>query len=277
MAESGEFWHNGGVPEDNPGKETAMIRTVRFLRVLSVCLPVLAACHTLAHARTIEFAGREWTVRSGEGGPGPNKWSDSAESVWVDGAGLHLRVRNIEGVWHCAEVTSVLPARHGMHRFYVTGRVDLLDRNIVASPFLYQDDSHEVDIEFSRWRRRSGSNTQYVVQPHAVPGNIRRFEMALDGELSTHCINWLPGSIEFRSFSGHSETPAAPNMLIQEWVYAGGDNPPEGDGMRIHINLWLVGGLAPSDGKEAEFVIKDADLPAPPESPAGEKGAKGAD
>ncbi len=35
----------------------------------------------------------------------------------------------------------------------------------------------------------------------------------------------------------------------------------EGDGRKLHINLWLAGGKAPSDGREVEIVIKDMDLP----------------
>jgi hypothetical protein len=186
------------------------------------------------------------------------------ESVWVDGDGLHLRIRNVGGTWYCSEVTSVLPTRHGMHRFYVESRVDLLDRNVVASPFLYKDDSHEIDIEFSKWRKQSGNNTQYVVQPYHAFGNIHKYEMALKDGLSTHCLNWLSDSIHFKSFHGHSEEPPTSESLIQDWTYTGGDNPRESEGLSIHINLWLIGGAAPADGKEAEFVVRNADLPAPP-------------
>ncbi|MDQ1258170.1 MAG: hypothetical protein QG656_2779 [Candidatus Hydrogenedentes bacterium] len=222
---------------------------------------MLVLCQSDACARTVSFAGRDWTVRTGEGGPGPNNWSDSEESVWVDGDGLHLKIRNIDDVWHCAEVTSVLPSRYGMHTFYCASRVDCLDKNIVASPFLYKDDSHEIDIEFSTWKRSAGNNAQYVVQPYNASGHMRRFDMKLDGEFSTHSFNWLSDSIRFRSLHGHYAEPPAPEYVIQDWTYTGSDNPPESDGLRIHINLWLIGGTAPSDGKEAEFVVKNADLP----------------
>ncbi len=231
----------------------------RFCAVLIGAL-LLCLCAPDAPARTICFAGREWSVRTGTGGPGPNKWSDSAESVWVDDAGLHLKIRKIGDAWHCAEITSVEPARHGMHRFYVASRVDLLDRNIVASPFLYQDDSHEVDIEFSKWQSASGKGAQYVVQPYDTPGNRRRFDIGLNGDCSTHCFNWLPHSIQFRSFHGHHPEPPA-GSSIQEWTYTGGDNPAGNEGLRIHVNFWLIKGAPPSDGREAEFIIKDADLP----------------
>ena len=240
----------------------------RILRRFLFCGLVCVAGHSAASARTITFAGREWTVRSNEGGPGPNRWSDSTDSVWVDGDGLHLKVRNVDGAWYCAEVTSVLPTRHGMHRFHVASRVDLLDRNIVASPFLYKDDSHEIDIEFSKWRKASGNNAQFVVQPYQTSGNIRRYEMTLKDKSSTHYFNWLPDSIHFRSFEGHHEEAPRPETVIQDWTYTGSDNPSESDVLRIHINLWLINGAPPSDGQEAEFVVSGAEFPEAPSAPA---------
>lgn len=49
--------------------------------------------------RTIIFAGHQWGVKDGFHGPGPNEFSDSAENVWVDGAGsLHLKITNRAGL-----------------------------------------------------------------------------------------------------------------------------------------------------------------------------------
>lgn len=234
-------------------------------RLSLLCVLVLGM--SIAHARTISFAGQEWIVRSGTGGPGPNQWSDSAESVWVDRDGLHLKIRNIDGVWHCAEVTSERPTRYGVHRFYVASRIDLLDRNVVASPFLYKDDSHEVDIEFSRWQKMSGEDAQYVVQP-SHDGNLHRFRSQLEQPFSTHSFDWQRDSIHFKSFVGHAEEPSEKPFFIQEWTYEGADNPAESEGLRIHINLWLIKGEPPSDRKEVEFLLKDADLPEVPAGPA---------
>jgi hypothetical protein len=100
--------------------------------------------------RIIQFAGRNWEVKVGFGGPGPNNWSDTDQSVWVDADGrLHLRLREVGGVWYAAEVRTVLPTKYGMHRFYLIGPVDQLDRNVIFSAFVYGDDSKEIDIEFS--------------------------------------------------------------------------------------------------------------------------------
>jgi hypothetical protein len=118
--------------------------------------------------RIIKFAGRLWVVKSGDRrGPGPNCWSDSEQSVWVDENGwLHLRIRKENGRWYCAEVFTREYTCYGLHCFYTIGRLDNLDPNVVFAPFLYKDDRTEIDIEFTRWGEpNSQSNGQYVVQP----------------------------------------------------------------------------------------------------------------
>lgn len=238
----------------------------------SICITLMPLCliiltTTASYSRTISFAGQEWVVRTGTGGPGPNHWSDSPSSVWVDPNGLHLKIRRVENTWYCAEVYSAAPTRHGMHRFHVASRVDQLDKNVVASPFLYANDSQEVDIEFSTWTDDSGpkvNNAQYVVQPWDTPKNRGRFTVALNGDYSTHYMDWQKSSIRFKSFHGHYTEPPHPWLLMRDWTYTGKDSPPESANLRVHINLWLIRGAAPSNGQEVEFIIKDAHLPAPP-------------
>jgi hypothetical protein len=212
----------------------------------------------VAWARTITFAGLDWEVRSETGGPGPNNWSDSADSVWVDATGqLHLRIRSAgETTWYCSEIRSASTTRHGMHRFYTASRIDNLDKNVVFSPFLYLDDHTEMDIEFSRWQSSSPPNAQFVVQPAPyTSSNRRQFTVSLEGDYSTHYIDWRPASVHFKSFHGHYEEPPSPDLLIQDWTYTGGANPSDSQGLRVHINLWLIGGLPPSDGREVEVVV----------------------
>ena len=119
--------------------------------VLAISMAILAL--TQAHAQTtIQFAERTWFVRTGNGPPGPNHWSDSPQNVWVDGNGaLHLKIRYSGGTWYCSEVSSQNTTRYGMHRFYADCRLDSLDRNVVVGLFLYANDTTEVDMEFAKW------------------------------------------------------------------------------------------------------------------------------
>jgi len=215
-----------------------------------------------SNLRQITFAGYEWSVKSGYGGPGPNQWSDSEQSVWVDPNGrLHLKIREVNGTWYCAEVYTKEFALYGMQRFYVISRLDSLDKNVVAALFLYKDDQHEIDIEFTKWGEENpGYNAQYVVQPWYNPGNVERFLVELTGTYTTHYIDWHSSYIQFKSIHGHYQEPPYPWYLIREWLYTGNDIPSEGDNLRIHINLWLYQGNPPSDGQEVEIAIANANL-----------------
>jgi hypothetical protein len=211
--------------------------------------------------RTVEFAGSQWNVKSGYGGPGPNYWSDSEESVWVDSQGLHLKIRQIEGTWHSAEVWTTTCSLYGMHRFYLVGRPDQFDKNVVLGLFLYGSDDREIDIEFSGWGRDDPStNAQYVVQPWNVEGNREPFLMALNGSYSTHSIDWRPAEVRFESLHGHIEPT---RYVIHEWAYTGEDIPPAWLCLPVHINLWLSAGSPPSDGQEVNMTVRNVELPAP--------------
>jgi len=120
----------------------------------------------------------------------------------------------------------------------------------------------EIDIEFAKWGQPNpADNAQYVVQPWDKPGNLEPFLMALNGDYSTHYINWQASSIHFKSIHGHHPEPSTPDHLIYEWLYIGSDIPAAEEALRVHINLWLFQGNPPSDGQEVEVIVKDADLP----------------
>jgi len=158
-----------------------------------------------------------------------------------------------------------------MHRFYTVGRIDNIDRNVVFAPFLYVNDNREIDIEFSRWGVSTNPNAQYVLQPapYVQGDNIDRFTFSLDGTHSTHYFNWTSSLVTFKSIHGHYQEPPNPNFLIRQFTYSGSRNPSESEGLRIHINLWLVNGQAPSNSQEVELIIAAADLPSilPPSAP----------
>lgn len=209
--------------------------------------------------RVINFAGRDWWVKNGLNmGPGPNNFSDSEASVWVDDEGkLHLKIRQIDGVWHCAEVWTLDPVGYGNYLFWLESRVDLYDPNIVAAPFLYADDLSEIDIEFSRWGDPAYPCGSYTVQPYNIAGNNHPFEVALSGSWTSHSFLWQPDYVRFRSLHGHYEEPPQAGFVIEDWLYAGDSIPAEAQDMRLHINLWLMSGLPPTDGMEAELVVSN--------------------
>ena len=88
--------------------------------------------------RVIRFSGYEWRVKASNGlvGPGPNYFSDTSESVWVDQNGwLHLEVREEAGRWLAAEIVSVGSFGYGEYAFEVDGAATDIDRNAALGLF----------------------------------------------------------------------------------------------------------------------------------------------
>jgi hypothetical protein len=224
----------------------------------SVCCVIACSATVRGEDRTIEFAGMTWNVREGQGGPGPNRWSASNKSVWVDVQGqLHMKIRRVDGLWYGAEISTQKSLGYGEYIFQLAKNAEAYDPYVVVGLFTYLDDNHEIDIELSRWRVASDPAGQYVVQPGEKPGNKRRFRLGLTGEFSTHAFSWREGSVHFQSFHGHGEGDHLPakSQLIEQWHCTSPDVPKAGR-EKLHINFWLAGGKPPTDLKEVELVIQ---------------------
>lgn len=209
--------------------------------------------------RVIQFAGRDWQVKAGMGlGPGNNNWSDSPRSVWVDSGGsLHLRIRKEGAVWYSAQVNAVDTAAFGLYRFYVQTSLHDLDPNVVLGLFLYQDDHHEIDIEFLRRDSVTNDNSVYVVQPYSLPGNRHPFLWPWPGP-STHDIDWGPDAVTFRSMRGHDPQIES---IMHLWRYEGVSIPIEQNELHMQMNLWLLDPAVQS--QEVEVIISGIEAPPP--------------
>jgi hypothetical protein len=198
-------------------------------------------------------------------GPGPNRFDGGSESAWLDDQEhLHLQIRQNTEEWHCAEVYTQESLGHGTYRFTLAAGFEALDPNVVVGLFTYLDDTNEIDIEFARWGQPDLENGQYVIQPYARTGNIIRFafDAADPPRDSTHEFTWCPDTIHFKSWWTDE-----PEELLQEWIYRGADIPAPST-ERVHLNLWLMSGLAPTDGRPAEVVVKAFEF-LPAECPPG--------
>ena len=222
---------------------------------------VISANARKVGSRTIHFSGYFWHVRNNatrRGGPGPNYFSDRRENVWLDGRGrLHLRAVKRGGRWYCAEIFTAKSFGYGTYTFTLASRVDRIDRNAVLGLFTWDDSApayayREIDIEFSRWGERRARNAQYVVQPWQHAGNEHRFNLALSNIYSVHSFRWSATRVLFSSSRGRTPNTAG---ALQTWAYSGADVPPAGAG-HARINLWLVDGKPPSNGRSAEIVVK---------------------
>ena len=209
--------------------------------------------------RTFCWKGHEWSVKSFDSlvGPGPNYWSDSANSVWLDANdNLHLKITKVGKTWYCAEVTMIdnrfgrSYAGYGTYAWTVASHAATIDRNAVLGLFQWDnrnpDEAHrEIDVELSRWgNAKDTRNGQYVVQPYNVAKHLQKFTVP-DKAPTSYQYTWAPGVVDW----------SAPLASPSSYHYAGTDVPDAGGAQQPRMNLWLIPGKAPSNGKPVEVVL----------------------
>ncbi len=233
-------------------------------RLMAVVIVLSVVGQADAANRFINFAGGLWLVKDSPfpfiSSPGPNYFDNSADSVWVDAQGkLHMKIRQIGGVWHSSQVTLLEALDFGDYRFQVEGNPDLLDPNVNLGLFMFTNNTEEIDIELSRWTDPLDPDAgQFVVQPYFnSPDNLERFSLAGAGNQSTYRFNWQTDSIFFEAFKGGADVPQADADILHQYFYDGPDVPPLAPFAQIFINLYQVGGNAPADGQEVEIIISD--------------------
>lgn len=190
--------------------------------------------------RQINWSRMKWNVRSLEGRdyPGPNYWSDSIKNVWVDIYGrLHLKIVKYMGKWHCTEIYTASPVGHGTYTFNVYSNPANLANNVVGGLFYYLDNQNEIDIEFSIWKNPFAKNTHYTVQGPDKGGS----QGDTNKSNTIHIFKWDSSKICFEGTD------------ISPWIYTGSYFPKTGG--VLDLNLWLIDGMAPMNGKSQELIL----------------------
>lgn len=217
---------------------------------------------------TISFSGYEWYIKDVvAAGPGPNKWN--SKNAWVDSSGkLHLAItyNSATQTWECAEVWSTLPLGFGTYEWFVEGRIDLLDKNVVFSIFNYPtpsigpDGTNEIDIEYAKWGDDAGVIGNFVIWPAKLINNFTKesisFQVTLSSIYSTQRFTWDSGSVVFQSLNGFVTNN---NNLIFSKTFSSSsaltkDHIPQ-NAEPVHMNLWLFLGKAPSNNTPVEVII----------------------
>jgi hypothetical protein len=176
---------------------------------------------------------------------------------------LHLKISHRGGKWSCAEITMQKRLGFGRYEFQTTGRLDLLDDNVVLGLFNYPtadvgpDGTHEIDIEFARWGSATNPMGNFTVWPveKAVQQVTKSFVFSLSGDQSTHRFTWSRDHVLFQSLQRHHD---GDREELSRWLY----RPPERtrsisqQAMPVHINLWLFRGLPPKNGLEVEVILR---------------------
>lgn len=206
---------------------------------------------------SISFSGYNWIVSNSPNkrvAPGNNFWSD--KSVWVDGNGhLHLilKMDNATNRWFCAEIQSENKFGNGTYQFWLNGRIDQLDKNVVFGLFNYSgvDLYDEMDIEFAKWGNDSNDNLHYTVYPAAnTKGKTLGSStvLTMDNPTSTHLFIRAKSKIIFESTYNYKGTKTY-SQTFNSSTFSQKEMP-------IYINLWSFKNLPPSNQKEVEIVIQ---------------------
>jgi hypothetical protein len=231
--------------------------------LLISAIVLLMATGLASQAETVSFSGFTWIVRaSGRGGPGPNNWDQNNVRVDTNGF-LHLRLTHRNDQWYCAEVYTQKRLGFGQYQFWLEGRVDKMDRNVVLGLFNYPtsdvgpDGTHEIDIEFAQWGNSSAPSGNYTVWPvkTSVKRETKPFSFALNGDLSTHRFTWGPTNVLFKSLDGQVDDES---HSLASWLYQP-TNPAtviSQQPMPVHINLWCFRSEAPSNNQGLELIIR---------------------
>jgi len=231
---------------------------------------IIPPCSSSEHevSNQIHFSGIDWNVRqvgtnSPPAQPGNNYFRSTYgqdESVYVDKQGrLHLAIVQRQGTWFSAEVKSVIRASHGVYKFRVTLPNDPpLDPNIAVAIFLYADNTHEFDIEISKFLSQfdcslidcesctskcENCKIQYVRQPFCTDKNWHRFPWPKSIRETTHEIQWnIDGSVQFFSKTNIESQ----NITISHILPAHHDNIDSSGEFHLHLSIWIkdVGGAS---------------------------------
>lgn len=227
---------------------------LKFIKFLSAILLIGLAVILQADAaqKTISFSGYTWNVKGSVSdtdrmGPGNNLWNDGSDSVFVDGSGkLHLKVKQKNGNWYSSEVYLGSSLGYGKYSWTIDSGAKNVDTNLVVGLFMYQDDTHELDIEFSDWQYAGGWDYHYSVQPYYISGNSKSAFFPFSAEPASYVIDWQPNQIVFYGEQNGKQS--------EKWIYTGSNNFVPGKEF-TDINFWMINATPPSDKKEHELIV----------------------
>lgn len=235
----------------------------------------------------IFFSGYGWNKKASAFpvGPGPNFFSASDKNVWLDDQGyLHLKITKEGTQWRAAELISTANMGYGTYIFTVASNLTTFNEKVVLGLFTWDDNTFyeqansEVDIEFSRWNNATDTLlTTFGVQPIIFDNPVAYEERkskplmqvsTLKG-VTTHAFTWKSDEITWVSYVGDTYPGT---QEIGNWRFdlnnqprtkiEGGKVsnpiviPAPGTTTNARMNLWLLGGQAPTNGQEVEVVMK---------------------
>lgn len=211
---------------------------------------------------SLEFSGYQWDIKNSTKrvGPGNNFFSSSTENVWIDNQGhLNLKISKQNNQWNCAEIISKQHFGYGYYEFFVTSKLDELDKNVVLGLFTYDKNRkphyNEIDIEFSKWATENNTNAQYVIHHNQSKFKSLQFLSKKNLKKSTQIFLRSRDSIYFASYEDHYTNALYTRKPYQSWSYKN-DFMPNPANEKVHINLWLFRAIPLTEKKEELITIE---------------------
>lgn len=248
--------------------------------------------------RVIHFSGYCWQVSNDDGGPGCNYFSDSEDVVWKDDDdNLHLKIKKIDGEWHCASLETLEHLGYGTYNVEVVSDLSTLDKNVVFGMSLYEYVKYslpdEIDIEVTAWGEEKNSRKDSMIDytifkshPNPDPSDDDRegykptqrydpyYKLQNPSNQQTFSIRWTSDTVFFKTNNGKDYAE------FKYWSADPGEFIPNASEEKFNLNLWLNDkddsddtdenccgcsnkrgvGDPPSDGQPQEVVIKSFDF-----------------
>ena len=125
------------------------------------------------------------------------------------------------------------------------------------------DGQNEIDIEMAKFDNESTEAGNFTVYPSksGLDYNSNNFVIRLSGTYTTHRYKWISDSVIFQTLAGHRDDDI---NEIKRWEYIPASTTATNNysdyipqlPMRVYMNFWLRSAQAPSNGQEAEIVVK---------------------
>lgn len=192
----------------------------------------------------LNWMGYNWTVESGTLMlPGPNNFTNSLNSIWIDAAGnLHLKISEENGVWYCSELKGPILG-YGTYTLVTSSDLANLDPYECFGFFTDYSASNEIDVEYSN------SIGQFTVQPAPYTDyNYHAFTNTFTGTLISQ-INEYSTYTSFEAWKNDE----SPNNVVQNWT----SQAYESIAGNLYLNLYLYSGHPPAN-QQSETVVMNS-------------------
>jgi len=229
------------------GKHFFWVVFCDFLKVFPIILFILIA-PTFVLAGTIMWSGRQWTLRSGAHNGG-GQYDPAMVVPYSDGT-LHLHVKNVSQVWHCAGLYTNDSLGYGVYEWDIDSSVNSVNSAYGFGFYTYGGPSPEYEIdyaEFGHWGNIvNGTKIKFTMQP--ISGGTNQIPQSYyfnyTGKTTLRGV-WSPGSVYYELRQRDN------NAVLANWTCTKSTVPTPTPPSPIYIgySVWDVNNVPSQDSE----------------------------